>query len=149
MAKAPDFNEIFRPLVLMGIANEAVQEVTRARKKHGSNADLADGTGRYASILNEAHELASLFNVESTGQAYIPDNEDMTLALQRLNDTRCADGRKHTRLGILFEEAFEAAETENAADLRAELIQVIAMGLDWVADLDQRSVADEVDEACS
>lgn len=167
MAKAPDFGkqltealegvrlelpEIMRPLRLMGIASEAVQEVASARAKHGSNADLADGTGKYASVLREATERGgheSLFDVSSTGQAYIPDNEDMERLFKDFNDDQCAAGRKHTRLGILLEEAFEAAASENPAELRAELIQTIAMGLDWVADLDARESLTDVDEVCS
>jgi len=137
------FDEVMRPFRLMAIGMEAIEEVSKAREKHGSNADLADGTGRYQSILNEAHTVSPVADTyrdrDEVLHLDISDNEDLERALKKLNDDRCADGRKHTRLGILLEEAFEAAASESPEDLRAELVQVVAMGIDWIADLDARA----------
>jgi hypothetical protein len=138
MAKAPDFNEMFRPLVLMGIANEAVTEVSNARKKHGPNTDLADGD------IGQGGTFLQSMGIPLIGGRRIT-NAAVEEQAQHTNDSACADGRKHTRAGILFEEFAEAVAADDASALRLELIQVIAMALDWVADLDQRSVADEVD----
>lgn len=131
--------EVLRPIRLLGIAGEAIAEVKRAREKHGSNADLADGTGRHSSILQDAHEYGLVAYADEFGGVNIADNHDVMKSLQALNDYGMANGRTHTRIGVLLEEAFEAAETDNLVDLRTEVIQFIAMGLDWVADIDVRS----------
>lgn len=136
MAKAPDLNEIMRPLRLMGIAGEAVQEISRARGLHGPNSDLAEGVGPGASILQQ---------VGLTGG--IESNHDLMLRLQHFNDTRCADGRRHTRATIVLEEFVEALSAATTDERRIELVQTIAMLLDWVADLD--ALPDDVDEVCS
>ena len=125
--------EAVRPIKLSSIALEAIDEVSKARAKHGSNADLAYGVGPEASILGEANLAGST-------------NHGAEVALQALNDSGCANGRSHTRLGILLEEAFEAASAENPAELRKELIQVAAMALDWIVDLDDRAADDDIDQ---
>lgn len=132
MAKAPDFNEIMRPLRLMAIASEAVQEVTRAREKHGPNTGLAYGNDPNGSLIEELVFEGDLANDASE----IGNNLALERAMQKINDDRCADGRKHTRLGILLEEAFEALSAATPAELRTELVQVVAMALDALADLD-------------
>jgi hypothetical protein len=124
--------EAVRPIKLGAVALEAIEEVSSAHRKHGPNADLADGTGPLESILDDAHVVA----VTNSGAA---------MALQRLNDKACARNRTHTRLGILLEEAFEAAEADSPTELRKELIQVAAMALDWIVDIDDRH-DDDIDE---
>lgn len=120
------FNELFRPLSLMAIAGEAVVEVSRAREKHGPNTDLADGIGSGSeSILSDA------------GITFVSNIRAMK-ALQRLNDRHTPE-RPTTRLAVMLEEAFEAAAADSVEDLRTELIQTIAMALDWVADIDERA----------
>jgi hypothetical protein len=136
MAKAPDLNEIFRPIRLMTIASEAVAEVTRAHEKHGPNTNLSEGVGPGRSILQE---IGIQGGVES--------NHDLMLRVQHFNDTRCAQGNKHTRAGIVLEEFVEALAATTSDERRTELIQTIAMLLDWVGDLDARP--DDIDEVCS
>lgn len=129
--------EAMRPMRLLGIASQAIQEVTAAREKHGPNTDLADGTGSDGSLLwglLYGGGLSALIDVDGVEVT----NAELELAMQKVNDDACAAGRKHTRAGILLEEAFEALATDDPAELRKELIQVIAMGLDWVADIDAR-----------
>ncbi len=129
-----ELQEAVRPFRLLSIGTEFVKEVGRAREKHGPNTDLADGTGRHESAIFEANEHSDL----ADGWDYIPDNEDMATMFKVYNDERCADGRKHTRLGIVLEEVFEAAAENDSDLLRAELVQVGAMVLDWIADIDKR-----------
>ena len=128
MAKAPDFNEIFRPLRLATIGTEGAAEVARAREKHGPNDDLLDGCGP------ASDSIARLLGMES----YMGANFQVESHIKAVNDYGMAHGRTHTRAGVLLEEVVEAIASDNRADLRTELIQVIAMAQDWVADLDVR-----------
>lgn len=133
-----------RPIKLSAVALEVIDEVRSAHAKHGPNKDLADGTGPFESIVDEAHLANPSLAIWDCG-----DNQDFAMAFKALNDKACADGRKHTRLGILLEEAFEAAEcaTGDDASLRKELIQVAAMALDWIVDIDDRaSDTDSLDQ---
>lgn len=119
--------EALRPVKLLSIVAEGVSEVSNARKKHGPNDDLEDGTGPGRSILSAAR-ITALSNRKF---------EDM---VKSWVDRGMGEDRQHTRAGILFEEVVEAIASDNPADLRGELIQIIAMAADWVADLDAREV---------
>jgi hypothetical protein len=125
MAEAPSFREAMRPILLLAIGSEAVAEVSKAREKHGPNSDLLDGTGPSLSILSDA-QIANVTNLAAE------------VAVKRLNDQGMANDRTHTRFGILLEEVLEAGAANNSKDLRAELVQVMAMAADWIADLDAR-----------
>lgn len=122
----PSLTDLLRPLALMAIGAEGVHEVSRAREKHGSNADLAFGTGPAAEGIAK---LLGMSASRMTNAAF----EDMVKAV---NDYGMSHGRTHTRAGVLLEEVVEAIATDNNADLRTELVQVIAMAQDWVADID-------------
>lgn len=134
--KMPDVDDILRPLRLSTIGLEGVEEVTRARKKHGSNADLAYGVGAGSNSI-----ARMLLGVESDHV----ENRTIESRIKTFNDYGMAHGRTHTRLGVLLEEVIEAGASDNNADLRTELIQVIAMAQDWVADIDAEGAADQVD----
>ena len=128
--------EAVRPVKLSTVALEAIEEVSKARQKHGSNADLADGTGPGERFFED-------YGFE--GEADLPNWEAEHIA-KSVTDSACAAGRKHTRAQILFEEFVEAVATGRPEDLRKELIQVIAMGLDWIVDLDDRGDTDDIDQ---
>lgn len=130
--ETPDFAEVFRPMRLMGIGIEVLEEIKRARDKHGSNAALPDGTGKLASVLNDLHHTPG-----RSGSLYTKDNEDLEALAKARTDLAHDEGTK-TREMILTEEWAEAVAEEDPAALRAELIQVAAMAMDWVADIDVR-----------
>lgn len=127
-----DLTEVFRPLQLHGIALEAIEEIRRARKKHGSNADLPDGTGPEKHVL---HHLAS-WSGGSNREMPITNAELEQGAKARTDE--CHNRGVKTREMILTEEWAEAMAESDVDALRGELIQLIAMGIDWVCDIDRR-----------
>lgn len=138
MAKMTDMHEAIRPLRLLAISGEVIHEVSRAREKHGPNAHLADGTGPGETLIRDLRNEGNLdIGAEDDGGInYWPSNYELELAAQQANDQHRETPT--TRLMVLLEEAFEAGAAVDATDLRAELIQVAAMAIDWIADLDDR-----------
>ncbi|MEU7890482.1 hypothetical protein AB0B54_33685 [Microbispora bryophytorum] len=71
---------------------------------------------------------------DGTGPAYAPEAD---LAKQAVTDA-AAEGRLTWR-HILHEEVLEAFAEEDADRLRAELVQVAAVAVKWVQELDRRA----------
>jgi precorrin-6B methylase 2 len=71
-----------------------------------------------------------------------PDNNVARAACER-----AAKEGRITWAHILVEEVAEALDTQSPADLRDELVQVAAVALDWIRDLDQRRAASEEHES--
>lgn len=65
----------------------------------------------------------------------------LAAAAKRAVDAAAADGTT-TWLPILLEEVFEAAEEDNPARLRGELVQIANVAVQWVKDLDRQAAAD-------
>ena len=62
---------------------------------------------------------------------------------KRANDARAAKGRISWD-GILLEEVFEALAESDPARLRAELIQVAAVAVNWVEAIDRRAPTEDL-----
>ena len=88
--------EALRPLRLFGITAEVIEEVSKARRKHGPNTALADGTGP------GEHFLAD-YDFDHDG---IP-NWQLEEIAKAVTDFKAKTG-EHTRAQILFEEFMEA-----------------------------------------
>ncbi|WP_169945307.1 hypothetical protein [Microbispora sp. H11081] len=71
---------------------------------------------------------------DGTGPAYAPEAD---LAKQAVADA-AAEGRLTWR-HILHEEVLEAFAEDDADRLRAELVQVAAVAVKWIQDLDRRA----------
>ena len=66
--------------------------------------------------------------------------EEMAYDAKQLTDSRAADGSL-TWVEILDEEVLEAFAEEDPDKLRTELVQVAAVALSWVEDLDRKARA--------
>lgn len=121
--------EAMRPMRLLSIGAEVAQEVGRARQKHGPNSDLEFGTGPGHNYFDRIDLPTDLYNWQT--EQYV----------KAVVDRLAADGGRHTRADILFEEFVEALAEDDPAKLRGELIQVAAMAVDWIADIDARQEA--------
>jgi hypothetical protein len=96
------------------VSHDALEEVSRNLKRWGiqKHPDVyAGGATQYG----------------------LPHSDECREACERAADEGCI-----TWAHILVEEVAEALDTKSPAELRAELIQVIAVAMDWVRDLDQR-----------
>lgn len=94
----------------------ALEDVARERRRQDEaypNENLSDGTsrGEWRSMADHARETCNVFT----------------------------DAGMLTWLHILQEEVFEAFAEEDPAELRKELIQVAAVAVAWVEDIDSRA----------
>lgn len=106
-------SDLGRQARLNFIGAEVLDEVERARRKHGAQAGIPDGTGGpyWAAAAQAAKEVTD----------------------------RRAEAGLATRLDIVREEVFEAFAESDPEKLRAELIQAAAMLHAWIYDIDTRS----------
>lgn len=119
---------VVRQARLHRIAAEALQEVQRAEAKHGRQSGIPDGTGPDVQIPQ----------VQGRIEPVAVTNHEWAQRCKYDTDKNAHEGRV-TRLDILLEEVAEASAEDALPVLREELIQVIAMGIAWVADIDERS----------
>ena len=118
-------------LRLVGIGFEVLEEVERAVAKHGPQAH-PDGTGK-------GRGLQVAFDVYTRARSRRLSAAD---AAREICDGNAARGPEFdTWEHILTEEFFEALEESEWTKLRAELIQVAAMAMAWIADGDSREVS--------
>jgi hypothetical protein len=75
---------------------------------------------------------------EGTGGAWKPAADEA----RRITDERAKAGVV-TWLDVLLEEVFEAAAEDNVIRLREELVQVAAVAVSWVEDLDRMASEDD------
>lgn len=93
------------------LARDLIDEIDRADVKFGAQTDLPDGTsGIFASLRDNARALV---------------------------DSQARTGGSNW-YSILREECFEAAAETDPGRLRAELLQVAAVAVRWVAAIDTR-----------
>lgn len=110
----------------MQIMSDVNAEIDRARRKHGSQHDTPMGTGSEASYAEQLDHAAVELGLYT--------DDDFTLdCLTNAQLEQCA---KHvcqvtgdSWVKILGEEFFEAAAADDPAELDAELVQTIAMGV--------------------
>lgn len=108
---------------------DAVQaELARQYEKWGQQ-DHMDGTGPATAPLVRL--------LEGSTTAYSPSAVRLQQLAKAANDREVERGTV-TWAGVLIEELLEAlAEPEGSAELRAELIQVAAVAVNWVVCLDR------------
>ena len=121
------FEPIIRQMKLHAIAAEGLQEVEKARAKHGEQRGLPDGTGPDLLIPQ----------IQGRIEAVPVTLHEWALQCKYRTDKHAAEGNV-TRLDILLEEVAEASAEDDLSKLREELVQVIAMGIAWIYDIDQR-----------
>lgn len=102
----------------LGVLSEVAQERIRQRIKWGLQ-HLADGTGE--SVIWNGF----------TGPA--KEQADAARARTQAGEDK---GSRETWADVLFEEAWEAAAESDPVLLRKELIQVAAVAVQWIEDLD-------------
>jgi len=109
------------------ILGEIARERMAQRVKHGDQSHLPDGTGPRTRVLEPVNEVS-----------------DAAVLLARwakdATDTAAKNGTV-TFTDILLEEVFEALAESDPARLRAELIQVAAVTVQWIEALDARALA--------
>lgn len=113
----------------MTIWSDVSAEIDRARRKHGVQHDIPMGTGPAESFLwalDQAAAEAGLYGDEGDDRITLDtlDNADAEVAAKHL----CQE-TGDSWVKILGEEFLEAAATDDPADLDAELVQTIAMGV--------------------
>lgn len=113
-------------LVTRDVLAEVGEERIRQLHKHGEQVNLPDGTGpqtrwapRVRLVDRTARFLAGFFRDRC--------------------QQRAAEGRV-SFLDILLEEVAEAAAEDDPARLRAELLQVAAVAVQWIEAIDARAV---------
>lgn len=112
------------------ILDEISAERDRQIAKHGDQSRLPDGTGPdvrpLAAIVDNAHAQASA--------PWLAERA------KQVTDSRSQSkgNGKVTYRDILTEEVFEAFAEDDPAKLRAELIQVAGVAVQWIEALDQR-----------
>lgn len=98
------------------VTTDLLDEIDRAWAKFGSQIALPDGTSEgYAALRDSARNLVDVQAHRGTSNWY----------------------------SILREEIYEAAAETDPALLRAELLQVAAVAIRWVAAIDARSESPE------
>ena len=128
MTTTTDPNRRLRTAHVLG---DVVIERRRQTAKHGDQAHLPDGTGPDVRLLERTlwvggnqlrfSELAAL--AQSQTDARSQTNGDGTV----------------TFADILLEETFEALAEADPVALRAELVQIAAVAVQWAEAIDQRS----------
>lgn len=106
------------------LTGEAKAELRRQHAKWGEQ-NHADGTGYHSQPLLD-------FTADASSAGVLAD-------LVRESVDRAADEERSTWSGILLEEVFQALAEDDPAVLRAELIQVAAVALQWAGAIDRRA----------
>lgn len=119
---------------LRSVLDEIAAERTRQTAKHGDQAHLPDGTG--------PEEWASLAELPTWSEEWRVDFADLaTWAKARTKAASQNEGGDGsiTFEHILTEEWAEAIAESDPALLRAELIQVAAVAVQWIQAIDRRT----------
>lgn len=117
----PVSESLGRVLITSDVLAEVGEERVRQRHAHGEQVHLPDGTGPGVEFL-----------LEGTA-SQVRDH------VRRGVDVWATDGRSQWA-PILLEEVFEAFAEDDPARLRAELVQVAAVAVQWIEAIDARAV---------
>jgi hypothetical protein len=107
-----------------GLLTEIAQERARQITKHGDQSHLPDGTGPRVPFAGRL--------------CYMEDAaRDARLRCKHASQNEGGDG-SITFEHILREEFFEGMAEDDPAKLRAELLQIVAVGVQWIEAIDRR-----------
>lgn len=116
---------------------DVMLERERQTKKHGVQTHLPDGTGPAGFVLGGLHE-----HVHGDSDLDLYDNDALAEAAKRrcraASENEGGDG-SITFEHILTEEWAEAVAEEDPVALRAELVQLAAVAVQWIEKLDEEA----------
>lgn len=122
------------------ILGEIARERMAQRVKHGDQSHLPDGTGPDRRPLDGIVEMFVEPAIPAIPRFYA---NPLAIAATCATDARSRqDGDGTVSFAdILLEEVFEALAEDDPARLRAELVQVAAVAVQWIEALDTRALA--------